>query len=127
MSSSAGPSKNMSIEEEAREKNKSFWEVNPELEDTEAAELAHAGNADFQLEMYNVEDTSGDGDATTTDRATTQISVVKTTQMSGMVVTCLLRSLRSRGRTGHRKRSATSPTRSQIGRASCRERVLRLV
>ena len=48
MSSSAGPSKNMSIEEEAREKNKSFWEVNPEMEDAEAAKLARAGDADFQ-------------------------------------------------------------------------------
>ena len=56
MSSSTGPSKNMSIEEEAREKNKSFWEVNPELEDAEAAELARAGDADFQLERDNVED-----------------------------------------------------------------------
>ena len=57
----------MSIEEEAREKNKSFCEVNPELEDTEAAELARAGDADFQLERDNVEDTSEDVDATTTD------------------------------------------------------------
>ena len=47
MSSSAGPSKNMSIEEEARQKNKSFWEVNPELDNVEAAELARAGDVDF--------------------------------------------------------------------------------
>ena len=67
MSSSAGPSKNMSIEEEAREKNKSFWEVNPELDDAEAAELARAGDADFQLERDNVESTSEDAAATTTD------------------------------------------------------------
>ena len=67
MSSSGGPSKNMSIEEEARQKNKSFWEVNPELDDAEAAELARAGDADFQLEMQNAEDTSEDADATTTD------------------------------------------------------------
>ena len=67
MSSSAGPSKNMSIEEEARQKNKSFWEVNPELDDAEAAELACAGDADFQLERDNVESTSADADATTTD------------------------------------------------------------
>ena len=57
----------MSIEEEARQKNKSFWEVNPELDDAEAAELARAGDADFQLEMQNAEDTSEDADATTTD------------------------------------------------------------
>ena len=67
MSSSGGPSKNMSIEEEARQKNKSFWEVNPKLDDAEAAELARAGDADFQLEMQNAEDTSEDADATTTD------------------------------------------------------------
>ena len=56
----------MSIEEEAREKNKSFWEVNPEMEDVEAAELAHDGDADFQVEIENVEDIDRDGDATTT-------------------------------------------------------------
>ena len=67
MSSSAGPSKHMSIEEQARQENKSFWEVNPELDDAEAAELARAGDADFQLEMQNAEDTSEDADATTTD------------------------------------------------------------
>ena len=43
-----GPSKHMSVEEEAREKNKPFWEVNiPEMEDAEAAELARAGDGDF--------------------------------------------------------------------------------
>ena len=47
MSSSADPSKHMSIEEQARQKNKSFWEVNPEMEDAEAAELARDGDADF--------------------------------------------------------------------------------
>ena len=47
MSSSAGPSKHMSIEEQARQENKSFWEVNPEMEDAEAAELARAGDNDF--------------------------------------------------------------------------------
>ena len=57
----------MSIEEEARQKNKSFWEVKPEMDDAEAAELARAGNANFQLEMDTVEDTSGDGEATTTN------------------------------------------------------------
>ena len=67
MSSSAGPSKNMSIEEEARQKNKSFSEVNLELDDAEAAELARTGDADFQLERDNVESTSEDADATTTD------------------------------------------------------------
>ena len=67
MSLSAAPSKNMSIEEEARQKNKSFWEVNPELDDAEAAELARAGDANFQLERDNVESTSEDADATTTD------------------------------------------------------------
>ena len=41
--------------------------MNPELDDAEAAELARAGDADFQLEMDNVEDTSEDVDATTTD------------------------------------------------------------
>ena len=49
MSSSVGPSKHMSIKEQARQKNKSFWEVNPKMEDAEAAELARDGDADFQL------------------------------------------------------------------------------
>ena len=63
-----GPSKHMSVEEEAREKNKSFWDVNPEMGDAEAAELARDGDGDFQLEMEmeDAEDTDGDGDATTT-------------------------------------------------------------
>lgn len=46
-----GPSKHMSVEEEAREKNMSFWDVNPGMGDAEAAELACAGDGDFQLEM----------------------------------------------------------------------------
>ena len=69
MSSEAGPSKHMSVEEQARKKNKSFWEVNPEMEDAEAAELARDGDGDFLLEMEDAEDaedTDGDGDATTT-------------------------------------------------------------
>ena len=62
-----GPSKHINVEEQAREKNKSYWEFSQEMEDAEAAELAHVGDADFQLEMENAEDTSGDGDATTTN------------------------------------------------------------
>ena len=61
MSSEAGPSKHMSVEEQAREKNKPFWEVNPEMEDAEAAELARDGDGDFLIE-----DAGGDGDETTT-------------------------------------------------------------
>ena len=41
--------------------------MNLEMEDAEAAELDWAGDADFQLEMDNVEDTSEDVDITTTD------------------------------------------------------------
>ena len=67
MSSEAGPSKHMSVEEQAREKNKPFWEVNnPEMGDAEATELARDGDGDFLLEMEDAEDTDGDGDATTT-------------------------------------------------------------
>ena len=36
----------MSIEEQAREKNKSFWDVNPEMGDAEAAELARDGRSE---------------------------------------------------------------------------------
>ena len=41
--------------------------MNPELDDAEAAELARAGDAEFQLEMQNAGDTSENVDATTTD------------------------------------------------------------
>ena len=117
MSSSVGPSKNMSIEEQARQKSKSFWEVNPEMEDAEATELARAGDADFQLEMENAEDTSGDGDATTTNGGDhTDIGAEDHTDVADGGNPPRLRSLRSRGRTGHRKRSPPSLTRSPKSR-----------
>ena len=66
MSSEAGPSeKHMSIEEQARQKNISFWELNPQMEDAEAAELARDGDGDFVLE--SAEATTTDGEPTSTD------------------------------------------------------------
>ena len=59
MSSEAGPSKHMSVEEQARKKNKSFWEVDPEMEDAEATELARDGDGDFQLESAEATTTDG--------------------------------------------------------------------
>ena len=45
MSSEAGPSeKHMRVEEQARQKNILFWELNPQMEDAEAAELARDGD-----------------------------------------------------------------------------------
>ena len=66
MSSEAGPSeKHMSVEEQARQKNISFWELNPQMEDAEAAELARDGDGDFLLE--SAEATTTDGEPTSTD------------------------------------------------------------
>ena len=44
MSEPAGPSKNMSVEEVARDANKSFWEASQELEEEEAAAGAASGD-----------------------------------------------------------------------------------
>ena len=66
MSSESGPSeKHMSVEEQARQKNISFWELNPQMEDAEAAELARDGDGDFQLESAKA--TTTDGEPTSTD------------------------------------------------------------
>ena len=124
MSSQAGPSKHMSVEEQARQKNISFWELNSQMEDAEAAELARDGVGDFLLEDANEDGDAittteggdhtdvGGGDHTDGGGGATRMSVVATTRMAVVVVTRLLRGLRSRGRTGHRKRSASSQTRS---------------
>jgi len=62
----AGPSKQMSIEDQARELNKPFW--NNEMVAGEADALARAGDKDFVLEEGEETDsTSTDGDATTTE------------------------------------------------------------
>ena len=112
-SAGAGPSKHMSIEKQGRQENKSFWEVNPEMEDAKAATLARVGDADFQLEMDNVEDTSEDVDATTTDGGDhTDIGAEDHTDVGDGGNPPRLRSLRSRGRIGHRKRSPSSSTHS---------------
>jgi hypothetical protein len=55
----------MSVEEQARQKNISFGELNPQMEDAEAAELARDGDGDFQLE--SAEATTTDGEPTSTD------------------------------------------------------------
>ena len=41
--SGPSPSKHMSIEEQAREKNESFWAMSQRLEEAEAAEAASGG------------------------------------------------------------------------------------
>ena len=50
MSDSAGPSKKMSIEEIARDANKSFWEASQELEEAAAAGAASGDHADDEQE-----------------------------------------------------------------------------
>ena len=68
MDDQAGPSKQMSIEDQARELNKPFWGMNDEMVAGEADALARAGDADFVLEEGEETDsTSTDGDATTTE------------------------------------------------------------
>ena len=75
MSEPAGPSKNMSVEEVARDANKSFWEASQELEEEEAAANGAASADDEQEgpEYDDAETTNGaasgghEDDATTTD------------------------------------------------------------
>ena len=62
MSDSAGPSKKMSVEEIARDANKSFWEASQELEEAAAAGAASGDRADDEqdaLEGYDAETTDG--------------------------------------------------------------------
>ena len=63
MSEPAGPSKNMIIEEIARDANKSFWEASQELEEAAAAGAASGDRADDE------QDAPEGDDAETTDGA----------------------------------------------------------
>ena len=53
-------SKHMSVEDEAREKNKTFWAMSQQLDEREADELARAGDGDYEVEEEE-ETTSTDG------------------------------------------------------------------
>ena len=64
MSEPAGPSKNMSVEEAARDANKSFWKLSQELEEEEAAAGAASGD-----HGNDEQDAPEDDDAETTDGA----------------------------------------------------------
>ena len=62
MSEPAGPSKNMSVEEIARDANKSFWEASQELEEAAATGAASGDHADDEQdapEDNNAETTHG--------------------------------------------------------------------
>ena len=67
-----GPSKHMSVEEEARHANKSFWQMSQEMEEMEEVEAADADNEQEDREE-DAETTDGvasgghEDDTTTTD------------------------------------------------------------
>ena len=67
-----GPSKHMSIEEEARHANKSFWQLSQEMEEAEAARAASGGDRADDEQEDDAEATDGAAsggheDDTTTD------------------------------------------------------------
>ena len=108
-----GPSKHMSVEQEARDANKSFWELSQELEEVEAAEAASVATMPTMSKRVG----------RTTPKPPMQLLVVAmrmtpppptvaTTRMVVVAATRPLRSRRNKGGIGHRKCSPTSQTRS---------------
>ena len=70
--SEAGPSKHMSVQQEAREANKSFWQLSQEMEEAEAARAASGGDRATDEQEDDAEATDGAAsggheDDTTTD------------------------------------------------------------
>ena len=65
-------SKHMSVEDEAREKNKPFWAMSQELEEGEAVELARGGDGDYEQEDEDETTTTDGGDHTDGGNPTAQ-------------------------------------------------------
>ena len=109
MSESAGPSKNMSVEEAARDANKSFWKLSQELEEEEAAAGAASGDpADDEKTPWRATTLKPPMELLVAAMRMTPPPMAATTRM--VVATRPLRSRRRKGRIGHLKCCPMSQT-----------------